>query len=251
MYKRTILFLFITSIFTNPINYNLDLINQINIENATNNYGVSDVWGYTDEFENEYAIVGYQYGTYIFDTSNNFQMIADIIGPSSGDYYYHRDYKTLGDFLYIVNEMYGGDIGMQMSQSHNLWIDTDSQLAFIEHQTGDNIHIADISNPSSPEYAGTFGNQALNCHDIFTRDNIAYVSEGWSYRFGIYDISDLSNITELASIPCSGYAHNAWLNDEGTHLITTEETDDMTIKIWDITNLDNINLSGEYLGENN
>jgi len=271
MFKRIISFLFITSIFSNPINFNLDLINQIEIPNAANNYGISDVWGYTDEFGNEYAIVGYQYGTHIYDINNNFELIADIIGPSSGDYYYHRDYKTFGDFLYIVNEMYGGDIGMQvidlsplpesppiqletynqMSQSHNLWIDTDSQLAFIEHQNGDNIHIADISNPSLPEYAGTFGNQALNCHDIFTRDNIAYISEGWSYRFGIYDISDLNNITELASIPCSGYAHNAWLNDEGTHLITTEETDDMTIKIWNITNLDNITLSGEYLGENN
>ena len=62
--------------------------------------------------------------------------------------------------------MYGGDIGMQvvdlsplpenspiqlntyneMSQSHNLWIDTDSELAFIEHQNGDNIHIANLSN---------------------------------------------------------------------------------------------------------
>ena len=263
---------FLTSIvFSDTVNYNLELIHQVEIENASNNYGVSDVWGYTDETGLEYAIIGYEFGTHIYKTTDSETiLISNIIGPSSGDYYYHRDYKTSGDYLYIVNEMYGGDIGMQvidlsplpegdpiqlntyneMSQSHNLWIDTDSNLAFIEHQNGDNIHIADLSNPASPEYAGTFGNQALNCHDIYTRNNIAYVSEGWSYQFGIYDISNLDNINQLAIIPSEGYAHNAWLNDTGTHLITTEETEEKTIKIWDITNLNNIELVGEYLGEN-
>ena len=232
---------------------------------------MSDVWGYTDETGIEYAIVGYQNGTSIINISEESPIEAgNIIGPSTGDYYFHRDYKTYGDFLYIVNEMYGGDIGMQVidlsplphsppiqlqtynyiGQSHNLWIDP-SGYAFIEHQSGDNIHIADLSNPSSPTYYGTFGTQAQNCHDIFTQDNIAYVSEGWSNQFGIYDISNLNNITQLAIIPCQGYAHNAWTNTDGNILVTTEETDGMTIKIWDIEDFDNINLIGEYLGENN
>ena len=261
----------INIIFSDTVNYNLQLIDQVQIENASNNYGVSDVWGYTDETGLEYAIIGYEFGTHIYKvTDSETILISDIIGPSAGDYYYHRDYKTLGNYLYIVNEMYGGDIGMQvidlsplpenlpiqlttynqMAQSHNLWIDVDSELAFIEHQNGDNIHIADLSNPALPEYAGTFGNQGLNCHDIYTRNNIAYVSEGWSYQFAIYDISNLDNINQLAIIPSEGYAHNAWLNDSGTHLITTEETEEKTIKIWDITNLNNIELVGEYLGEN-
>ena len=195
--------------------------------------------------------------------------VANIIGPSNGDYYYHRDYKTHNNHLYIVNEMYGGDIGMQVidlsplpnnppiqldtyneiGQSHNLWIDS-SGYAYIEHQAGDNIHIVNLSNPSSPVYESSFGNQAFNCHDIYTRDNIAYISEGWSNQFGIYDISNLNNITLLTTIPCEGYAHNAWLNEAGTHLITTEETQNMTIKIWDISDLNNIILTGEYIGEN-
>ena len=51
------------------INYNLSLVHQIpiNNENDSNNFGVSDVWGYTDETGIEYAIVGYRYGTLIFD----------------------------------------------------------------------------------------------------------------------------------------------------------------------------------------
>ncbi len=252
------------------LDYNLELIHNVTFENASNDFGVSDVWGYTDETGIEYAIVGYQYGTSIINVSSeNPVEVANILGPSSGDYYFHRDYKTFGDFLYIVNEMYGGDVGMQVidlsplpedppvqletyayiAQSHNLWIDS-SGFAFIEHINPDNIHIANLSDPSSPVYEATFGTQGQYCHDIYTENQIAYVSEGYGNRFGIYDISNLDDIELLATIPCEGYAHNAWLTNHGTHLITTEETQNKTVKIWDISDFDNISLVGEYLGEN-
>ena len=259
-------------IFANPINYNLDLISVIEYQNDNNNYGVSDVWGYTDQTGIEYAIVGYLDGTSIVDVSsdNSPIEIMSIPGPSNGDYYYHRDYKTYQGYLYIVNEMYGGDVGMQVvdlnplpfsdpvvldtysevAQSHNLWIDP-SGYAFIEHYSGDNVHIANITNPMEPTFEASFGNMAANCHDVYTKDGIAYISEGWSNRFGIYDIDNMDNIIELASISVpGGYAHNAWLSDEGTHLVTTEETVDRTIKIWNIEDLNNIFLEGEYIGEN-
>ena len=272
--KLCILYIF-SLLLSNPINYNLELLSVVEYQNDNNNYGTSDVWGYTDEFGNEYAIVGYRYGTSILDVSTNPSEpieIANILGPSNGDYYYHRDYKTYGDYLYIVNEMTGPDVGMQVvdlsplpfnpptqldtytnvQQSHNLWID-DSGFAFIEHHSGDNIHIANINSPNNPVYAGSFNNLAQNCHDIYTRNNIAYISEGWSYQFGIYDISNLNNIISLGTItPLNGgYAHNAWLNDSGSHLITTEETVGKTVKVWNISDLNNITLSGQYLGENN
>ena len=140
------------------VSFNLELVSTVKgltEYNSSSNFGVSDVWGYTDETGIEYAIVGYRYGTYIYDVSSdpdNPQLISDITGPSNGDYYYHRDYKTYGDHLYIVNEMSGIDAGMQVVdlsplpegapvkrntytgviQSHNLWIDTDSGYGFIE-----------------------------------------------------------------------------------------------------------------------
>ena len=264
------LFLILSLIYTQNINYNINLIHNIEFENSSNNFGVSDVWGYTDETGIEYAIVGYMDGTSIINVSEDEPFeVANIIGPSNGDYYFHRDYKTYNHHLYIVNEMYGGDVGMQIidlsplpnnppiqletyngiAQSHNLWIDS-SGYAYIEHQTGDNIHILNLSNPSSPIYESSFSNQALNCHDIYTKNNIAYVSEGWSNQFAIYDITNLDDIILLATISCEGYAHNAWLNESGTHLITTEETQNITVKIWDISDLNNIILTGEYIGEN-
>ena len=270
-----LLFTLFSILFSEPIDYNINVLSIVEYENDNNNYGISDVWGYTDEYGNEYAIVGYRYGTSILDVStdpSNPIEVANILGPSNGDYYYHRDYKTLGDYLYIVNEMTGPDIGMQVvdlsplpfsspeqmttytnvQQSHNLWID-DSGLAFIEHESGDNIHISNLNSlPNNPTYGGTFGTLGQNCHDIFTRDNIAYISEGWSYQFGIYDFSDLNNITHITTITPSnsGYAHNAWLNDSGTYLVTTEETVGKTVKIWDVSDFNNISLAGEYLGEN-
>ena len=257
--------------------YNLDLIK--NIESISNNnsssdFGVSDVWGYTDETGVEYAIIGYRYGTYIYDVSTdpyNPLLVADIVGPSNGDYYFHRDYKTYNDHLYIVNEMSGLDEGMQVvdlsplpysppikrntytgvSQSHNLWIDEELGYAFIEKYYSENIHIANLENPDIPiAMASLSYSDGESCHDIYTVNNRAYVSEGYSNQFGIYDIADILNPIKLASIPSFGYAHNAWLNDSGTHLVTGEETVGMTVKIWDVQDLGNINLVGEYLGEN-
>ena len=101
--------------FTQVINYNIDLIHNITFDNSSNNFGVSDVWGYTDETGIEYAIVGYMNGTSIMNVSEDGPFeVANIIGPSNGDYYFHRDYKTYNHHLYIVNEMYGGDVGMQI-----------------------------------------------------------------------------------------------------------------------------------------
>ena len=135
------------------VDYNLALVHHIDEvadSNSNDNFGVSDVWGFTDEAENEYAIVGYRYGTYIYKVSSQFpELIMDIPGPSGGDYYFHRDYKTMGSYLYIVNEMYGLDEGVQLidlsplpegmpkkletyegvPQSHNLWIDTNPKFS--------------------------------------------------------------------------------------------------------------------------
>ena len=274
------MYIFLIALFTfvrAAESYNLDLIfhiDEITAYNSTSNFGVSDVWGYTDETGVEYAIVGYRDGTFIYDVSSNANnpiLIADIVGPSNGDYYFHRDYKTYNDHLYIVNEMDGIDMGMQIIdlsplpeqlpikrntytgflQSHNLWIDSNSGYAFIEKYYPENVHIVDLANSSNPNHIASMSYwDAENCHDIYTQNDIAYISEGYSYEFGIYDISDILNPIQLASIPSFGYAHNAWLNSTGTHLITGEETVGMTVKIWDIQDLNNINLTSEYLGEN-
>ena len=55
------------------VSFNLELVSQV-VEiteyNSSSNFGVSDVWGYTDETGIEYAIVGYHNGTHIYDVSS-------------------------------------------------------------------------------------------------------------------------------------------------------------------------------------
>ena len=72
------------------INYNIDLITHISEiaeYNSNSNFGVSDVWGYTDETGTEYAIIGYMGGTSIINVSGEEPIeVANIIGPSNGDY---------------------------------------------------------------------------------------------------------------------------------------------------------------------
>ena len=91
-YSLSFYYILISLILSQSIDYNIELIHNITFENSSNNFGVSDVWGYTDETGIEYAVVGYRYGTYIYDISsdpNEMILIADIIGPSNNDYYYH------------------------------------------------------------------------------------------------------------------------------------------------------------------
>ena len=49
----SLLFLILSIVFADPINYNLDLVSIVEYENDNNNYGISDIWGYTDEDGNE------------------------------------------------------------------------------------------------------------------------------------------------------------------------------------------------------
>ena len=92
-----------------------------------------------------------------------------------------------------------------VTQSHNLWIDTALGYAFIEKSYPENIHIVDLSNPDAPDHSGSLSYwDGENCHDIYTRNNIAYISEGYSYEFSIYDITDILSPVHLASIPSFG-----------------------------------------------
>jgi hypothetical protein len=51
--------------------------------------------------------------------------------------------------------------------------------------------------------------------------------------------------------PAAGYVHNIWLSPDRQYCATTEETGFKTVKIWDISDFNNITIVGEYLGSSN
>ena len=42
--------------------------------------------------------------------------------------------------------------------------------------------------------------------------------------------------------------HTVWTTEDGNYLMTAEETSRRTIKIWDISDFEDVELVGEYLG---
>ena len=255
--------------------YSLDLVGRIWFPsqewNSGDTTGGSDVWGYTAPDGEEYAIMGVLEGVAVVRASD-LEVIGIIPGPQSNDYYYHRDIKTYEHYAYVVNEMVGVNYGLmiidlqylpdslrfvgsyvypQNVRSHNLSIDTATGYAYIPKQNYSGFRIVSLADPENPEDINEVSTP--NIHDVYAMNNIVYVSEGSNSSYSIWDVSDKINPVMMARIdvPNGGYAHNAWPTDDGKYLMTTEETVNKTVKMWDIQDMNNINLVGNYLGENN
>ena len=229
--------------------------------------GGSDVWGYTTPEGEEYAIMGVYEGVAVIRTID-LEVIDIIPGPQQNDYWFHRDIKTYGHYAYVTNEMYGTNEGLMILdlqylpdsvrlvgsydispdlRSHNLSIDVATGFAYIEESNG--WLILDLADPENPIDVGIISAPG---HDIMVRNDTAYVAEGWGSIFSIWDVTSKAHPQELVSIasPSNGYLHNIWPTEDGNYVLTTEETDNRTVKIWDISDLNNVNLVAEYLAPN-
>ena len=229
--------------------------------------GGSDVWGYTTPEGEEYAIMGVYEGVAVIRAID--LVVIDIIpGPQQNDYWFHRDIKTYGHYAYVTNEMYGTNEGLMILdlqylpdsvrfvgsyeispdiRSHNLSIDVATGFAYIEESNG--WLILDLADPENPVDVGIISAPG---HDIMVRNDTAYVAEGWGSIFSIWDVTSKAHPQELVSVasPSNGYLHNIWPTEDGNYVLTTEETDNRTVKIWDISDLNNVNLVAEYLAPN-
>ncbi|MFQ6607899.1 MAG: choice-of-anchor B family protein [Fidelibacterota bacterium] len=232
--------------------------------------GGSDVWGYTAPDSEEYALIGILNGVAIVRVSD-MEVIDLVQGPVNGDYYYHRDIKTYGHYAYVVSEMYGFRQGMVIIdlsplpdsvryvntytygsdvRSHNFSIDTTTGYAYILKQNYTGFRVVSLVDPENPEEINSVSTP--NIHDVYARNDTIYVAEGYAHSFSIYDLSDKGNPVLLTrvSIPGGGYVHNIWPTADGSKVMTTEETTGKTVKMWDIHDLDNVEVVGEYLGVN-
>jgi len=137
-----------------------------------------------------------------------------------------------------------------LSASHNIFIDEQNGILYAEGGAGNAVRVLSLANPESPIEIASFGKE---CHDIYVQDHRAYISEGNRGSIGIYDVTDPGAPSLLQQIyfPLAGYVHNAWLTEDGNYLMSTEETQNKTVKLWDIRDLSNISISDDYLGPNN
>lgn len=258
-------------------NYHLTFIDKVNFPSSaagcgsTDTTGGSDVWGYTAPNGSEYAIMGVRDGV-AFVKIPEMQVIEVVSGPQFGDCYWHRDIKTYDHYAYIVSEMSGTNQGLMIVdlqylpdsvhfvrsytygsdvRSHNFSIDVNTGYAYICKQNYTGFRVVNLANPEQP--AEVTAVNTGNIHDVYARNDTVVVSEGYNGSYSIWDMSDKNNPAMLTRIqvPNAGYAHNAWLTDDGRYMMTTEETTNKTVKMWDIQDMNNVSLVGEYLAANN
>ena len=226
--------------------------------------GYNDCWGYTAPDGREYALLGVRNGTSIIDITDTENVYEVTFIPSATSTW--KDIKTYQHYAYTVTEAAGGLQIIDLSNlpasaelittsnilntSHNIFIDEESGILYSDGEGSSVIRVISLADPLNPVQISSFG---MECHDIYVQNGIAYVSEGSSGSFGIYDVSNPESpaFLERIDVPAAGYCHNAWATEDGNYLMTTEETVGKTVKFWDIQDLDNINMTSEYLGPNN
>ena len=255
--------------------YTLELVDRIWFDSEIwpngDTTGGADVWGYTAPDGEEYALMGVMDGIAIVRVSD-MEVIDIVPGPTEGFYYYNRDIKTYSHYAYAVATMSGTNQGLMIidlsplpdsvrfvgsyingsdTLSHNLSIDTATGYAYIVKQDYTGFRVVNLADPENPEDVITVS-VPLRLNDVYARNDTVYVGEYDSGSFSIFDLSDKENPQLLArvDVPNPGYVHNIWPTDDGTHIMTTEETAGKTVKMWNIEDMENIELVGEYLGVN-
>ena len=233
--------------------------------------GGSDVWPYVANDGSEYVIMGDVEGLTIVAVPS-LEVVAHVDGPTRDAPFYWRDIKTYGSFAYVTTEALGEHEGLmildlrglphrvevagavrgqddRLVSSHNLSIDTVTGHAWVLNSDGTEIVGLDLSNPVAPVEVGAV--EVEDSHDIYARGDTLYIAEGRSPVFSVWDVSDKASPVELGrvAVPNPGYVHNIWPTDDGMHVLTTEETVDKSVKVWDISDLENPTLVGEWLGD--
>ncbi len=163
--------------------------------------------------------------------------------------------------------------------AHNIVINEASGFAFAVGSNsggevcGGGLHMIDIREPKRPSFAGCFADPATgNAGTGYSHDAqcITYSGPDEDYRgreicFGsnetalsIADVTDKDSTVAIssASYPNVQYAHQGWLTDDQQFFYMNDEGDEASgvvdrtrTIIWDVSDLDDPQFVGEYLGE--
>jgi choice-of-anchor B domain-containing protein len=270
--------LFLAALFITPLAHaqTLDLVGEVALPamvmDDSLEVGGTDVWGYVAPDGSEYAIMGELNGVSIVAVPS-LEVVARVAGPTERARAYWRDIKTYGDYAYVVTEAYGPNEGLQiidlsnlpesaeevavmrgpddaLVSSHNLNIDTVTGHAYVLNSNASEIVVLSLADPVAPVVMSTI--KVEDSHDVYAHNGRVYIAEGRSPYISIWDATDPSSPERIGqvAVPDAGYVHNVWPTDDGRHILTTEETIDKTIKVWNIEDLDNPVLLGEWLGAN-
>lgn len=240
-------------------NFNLDSLSHVDYD-VLHDTELNDVWGYTDEFGNEYALVGAEKGVSVVD-------ISDPLNPV--EIYWHngstsvwRDVKTFGDYAYITTEADDGLLIIDLSplpnnpivnttnyynntsywsSAHNLYIDENGYgYIFGSNRGNGGAIILDLfTDPMQPIEVGEYDNWYV--HDGVVVNDILYAAHINDGFFTIVDVSDKLNPVILGTQTTpSSFAHNIWPSDNQNFVFTTDEVSNAFLAAYDVSDPSNI-----------
>jgi len=251
--------------------FNEDIPGSFAFDNAYN-----EIWGLAVNGV-EIAVIGSTLGTHFIDVTDpsSCEEIFFVEGGTAGESIIHRDYHDHKGFLYAVADE-GSNSTLQIidisnlpssidvvfddnapiRRTHNLFIDTANNMLYTGISQGTSnqfspLRVFDITNPTDPVEVGDFDNfegfTVSQIHDLYVEDNIGYLNCGPG-GFAIVDFTNMVEPKTLASLrtseyPQSGYNHSGWLSEDGTHYYMADETHGMDMKVLDVSNLPDINIT--------
>jgi choice-of-anchor B domain-containing protein len=234
---------------------NISFLGQLDY-NAFNGDGLSNLWGYTDEFGTEYAIVGTTDGVSIVDLSNPSNPTQIFYEAGSNTMW--REVKTFNDYAYISTEAsdglmiidlsplpgstalpvtyFHGPTGNQWQTAHSLFIDENGILYLHGTDRGNGgVIFYDLNtSPTNPAEVGEFDSWYV--HDSYARGDTLYAAHINDGFFTIVDVSNKANpvLLGIQNTP-HDFTHNTWLSDNGQFLFTTDEVSGAFVGSYDIS----------------
>jgi len=255
MIKKIIFFLLLlTQSIVFAQQHNMTLLANYHIE-ALHNTELNDIWGYTDEFGNEYALVGTQDGVSIVDISTPTNPVEIFWVPGMNSIW--RDLKTHGDYVYVTTEAQEGVLIINLTSlpdasgityshylepapfdwksAHNLFIDDNGFMYVFGSNYGNGgAIIYDLNvNPINLARVGEVDN--WYAHDGYVQNDTAYFANVYEGFFSIFDVSDKANPILLGTaLTPSIFTHNIWGDNSG-HVYTTDEVSNGFIASYDVS----------------
>ena len=258
---RIIYILFFIASFMFSDSYNMQLLSYLPFEQDC-----SDITGFYQD-EREFAVIGLQNAASFVDVTDPYEPFE--VGRISGSTSIWRDLKYWDRHVYIGTEAEDGikivsvdDLDnpvlvntiTDVDNSHNVHIDLDGYLYIIGADVHD-VWIYSLDDPANPALVGTWNLQNGEtttqgyCHDIEVYNDKLYCAAIYVGYFYIVDVSDKANPITLAShfAGIDGVStHDVAVTEDEQYLFTGDENLSGHIKVWDISDYNNINLVDEY-----
>ncbi len=263
--KKLLAILFVvlsSSITTFSQNINVQLRSHLAYPGQT----CSNICGYVDSLNNEYALVGAASGMSIVDVTNLAAPVEVIQIPGLSSKW--REIKVRGKYAYVTTEAGGGlqiinlrslpntanityhnwtgdaAIAGLLTSIHALHIDKNFVYLYGSKLFNGGAVVADLTDPWNPTYVGEYsvgtGNTAY-IHDGYVRNDTLYGGHIYAGYFSVVDFRDKANPIELANqYTPNKFTHNTWLTKNSKVLFTTDEVNNSYLTSYDISNLSNI-----------